>query len=42
MIAPAERACFRSRMADLDKQIALTHAEGYCVDGCSMSAGLSA
>lgn len=33
MIAPAELAGFWSRMADLDEEIALTHAEGYCVDG---------
>jgi hypothetical protein len=33
MIAPAELAGFWSRMADLDEEIAATHAEAYCVDG---------
>jgi hypothetical protein len=33
MIAPAQLAAFWSRMADLDEEIAATHAEGYCVDG---------
>ena len=32
MMAPAEFAGFWSRMADLDEEIALTRAQGYCVD----------
>jgi hypothetical protein len=33
VIAPPQLAGFWSRMADLDEEIAATHAEGYCVDG---------
>ena len=32
-IAPAQLAGFWTRVADLDAEIAATHAEGYCVDG---------
>jgi hypothetical protein len=33
VIAPAQLAGFWSRIAQLDDEIAATHAEGYCVDG---------
>src|ERR1700750_3325628 len=33
VIAPGQLAGFWSRIAQLDDEIAATHAEGYCVDG---------